>query len=111
MSSDVVAAALRDLVERDGEQLGELEVRPADDRSDRLARHQQRPGERLGLPLVVGATSATGVDGMAVEAQRCDEAALGVVGLEDLDVRGVLDALGGQGGDAVAVDDHPHVCL
>jgi hypothetical protein len=42
---------------------------------------------------------------MTVKAQGRDEASLGVVGLEDLDVRHVVDALGGQGGDPAAVDD------
>ena len=56
-----------------------------------------------------GAAGLAGVDRVAVEAQRGDEAPLGVVGLEDLDVRGVVDALGGQGGDAVAVDDWAHM--
>jgi hypothetical protein len=33
---------------------------------------------------------------VAVEAQGGDEAAFGMVGLEDLDVRGVVDALGAR---------------
>ena len=79
-------------------------------RVERIRRHEQRPGEALGgLLAVVGATSLACVDGVAVQAQGRDEPPLGVVGLEDLDVRGVVDALGGQGGDAVAVDDDPHM--
>jgi len=45
---DMVVTAPLDLVERGGEQLGELEVRPGDERPERLARHQQRPREGLG---------------------------------------------------------------
>ena len=40
VGDDVVAAAGCDLVERDGEQLGELEVRPVDDRAECFPRHQ-----------------------------------------------------------------------
>jgi hypothetical protein len=59
----------------------------------------------------VGAPSLACVDRVAVEAQRGDEASLRVVGLEDLDVRGVVDALGGQRGSAPAVGDDPHTSL
>ena len=61
---------------------------------------------RLALCLD-GAAHLARVD-RVVEAQRSYEASLGMVGLEDLDVRGVVDALGGQGGDAVAVEDRAH---
>jgi hypothetical protein len=47
---------------------------------------------------------------MAVEPQRGDEAPLGMIGLEDLDVRGVVDAFGRQSRDAAAMDDEAHAC-
>ena len=79
-------------------------------RVERIRRHEQRPGEALGgLLVVVGAPSLARVDSVAVEAQRGDEPSFGMVGLEDLDVRGVVDALGGQGGDAMAVEDGAHI--
>jgi hypothetical protein len=100
------------VVERRDEMLGELGVRPRELRVEGVRRHEQRPGEALSrLLVVIGAACLTGVDGVAVEAQRGDEAALGVVGLEDLDVRGVVDALGGQRGNAVAVDDRTHISV
>ena len=84
-----VAPTPFDLVERRDEELRQRGVRPADDRNERLVRHQQSSREALGVLLIVGrATGSAGVDGVAVEAQRGDEAAFGVVGLEDLDVRG-----------------------
>jgi hypothetical protein len=97
------------VVERRDEAFGELDVRSTQLCVERIRRHEQRPGEALGRLLVVlGAARLPGIDGVAVEAQRGDEAPLGVVGLEDLDVRGVVDALSGQGGDALAVDDRAH---
>ena len=101
-----VRGAARHVVERRDESLGQVDVWSTQLRVERIRRHEQRPGEALGgLLVVVGAPSLARVDGVAVEAQRGDEAALGMVGLEDLDVRGVVDALGSQCGDAVAVND------
>jgi hypothetical protein len=54
-------------------------------------------------------TGLAGVDRAAVEAQGGDEASLGMVGFEHLDVGGVVDAVGGHGGDPVAVLDDAHV--
>jgi hypothetical protein len=80
--------------------LRELDVGSIGDRGERVAGDQQCPRKALRLVLhIPGAPRLARVDGMAVEAQRGDEAAFGVIGLEDLDVRGVVDALRGQGGD------------
>jgi hypothetical protein len=45
---------------------------------------------------------------VAVEAQGGNEAPLGMVGLEHLDVRGIVDTVGGHGGDPVAVLNDAH---
>jgi hypothetical protein len=75
-----------------------------------LGGHQRRPRVALGVRLVVGRdASLSGVDGVAVEAQGGHEASLGMVGLEYLDVRGVVDAVGGHGGGPAAVLDDAHV--
>jgi hypothetical protein len=107
-----LATPRADVVERRDEMLGELGVRPRELRVEGVRRHEQRPGEALGRLLVVaGAARLAGIDGVAIETQRRDEATLGVIGLQDLDVRGVVDALGGKGGDAVAVDDRTHISV
>ena len=104
-----LAAARAYVVERRDESLGQVDVWSTQLRVERIRRHEQRPGAALGgLLVVVGRTHLARVDGVAAEARHGDEAAFGVVGLEDLDVRGVADALGGQGGDAVTVDDGAH---
>ena len=106
-----MASAL-DLVDRRDEEFRERGVRPAVDGNERLIRHQQRSREALGLLLVVARRAGSSrVDRMAVQAQRGDEAPLGVVGLEHLDVRGVVDALGGQGGETTAVKYDAHMGL
>jgi hypothetical protein len=61
--------------------------------------------KRSALALVVSGATGARIDRVAVEAQRGDEAPLGVVGLEHLDVGGVVDAFGGQGGDTATMDD------
>lgn len=74
------------MIERRSEHLCEFDVRSIGDRRERVARDQERPRKALRLALLVaGAARFAGVDGVAVEAQRGDEASLGRVGLEDLD--------------------------
>ena len=86
------------MVERRDEWLGQVDVWSTQLRVERIRRHEQRPGEALGgLLVVVGAPSLARVDGVAVEAQRGDEAAFGVFGLEDLDVPGVSTRLAARG--------------
>jgi hypothetical protein len=85
------------VIERRAKDLREFGVGSIGDRRQRIGRNQQRPGKALRLALLIaGQARLAGVDGVAVEPQRDDEASLGVVGLEDLDVRGVIDAFGGQ---------------
>jgi hypothetical protein len=75
-----------------------------------LGGHQQRPREALGLLLVVDhETRASGVDRMAVEAQRGDEAPVGMVRFERPDMGRVVDALGGGGSDAATVKYETHM--
>ena len=96
--------------QRRDESLGQFDVWSTKLRVERIRRHEQRPGEALGgLLVVVGAPSLARVDGVAVEAQRGDEAAFVVVRFEDLDVRGVVDTLCGQRGATTAVQDQAHV--
>ena len=103
-----IAATSRDFVERRKSSASATSDRPMTGTSASSG-HQQGSREALGVALIVGrATGLARVDGVAVEAQGGDEAPFGVVGLEDLDVRGVVDALGGQGGDPAAVDDGSH---
>jgi hypothetical protein len=88
------------VIERRAKHLCEFDVRSMGDRGERVARNQERPRKALRLVLhIPGAARFASIDGVAVEAQGSDEAPFGVVGLEDLDVRGVVDALRGQGGD------------
>jgi hypothetical protein len=100
------------VVDRCDEAFGEVGVGQPRTGVEVLRWHQQRPREALGLLLVVDAArSLPGVDRVAVDAQGGDEASFGVVGLERLDVGGVVDALGGQGGDTAAVNVSRTPCL
>ena len=75
------------MIERRPKRLSNFDVGLIGDRRERVARDQERPGEALGLPLVVaGAARLARVDGVAVETQRGDETSLGMVRLEGLDV-------------------------
>ena len=74
-------AAESDMVEWRRKGLRELCIGSIGDRREGLARDQQRPREALRIGLLVsGAARLAGVNGVAVEAQRSDEASLGVVG-------------------------------
>lgn len=90
------------------EPLGELGVSPPCARVEILGWHDQRLCEALGVGLDVARRDPAAVDRVAVEAQRGDEAALGMIGFEDLDVLGEKHARAGGGGDAVAAEDRTH---
>jgi hypothetical protein len=82
---DDLATAKRDVVESRDELLCDLYVGTSGSRCERLGRHHQRSREALGVVLVANdAPGRSDVDRVAVEAQRGDEAPLGVVGLEHL---------------------------
>jgi hypothetical protein len=69
------------------EHLRELNIGSMGNCGERVAWDQERPRKALSIVLVIaGAARLARIDGVAVEAQRGDEASLGVVGLEDLDV-------------------------
>jgi hypothetical protein len=77
----------RNVIKRHDEALSELGVGQPGDGVELLCGHQQCPREALGLLLVVHrAYGPPGVDRVAVEAQRGDEAPLGMVRFERLDV-------------------------
>jgi hypothetical protein len=74
------------VVHRCDEALGEFGVGQPRAGVEVLRWHQERPCEALGLLLVVAVAPAAGVDRVAIQAQGGDEAPLGVVGLERVDV-------------------------
>src|SRR6266487_2990277 len=77
-SALAIVAPRAHVVERRDKAFGELDVGSPTLRIESLGWHQQRPREALGRLLVVASAARLAtVDRVAVEAQRCDEAALG----------------------------------
>ena len=86
-----------------------VEIGTIGDRREHVARDHRHPRKALPPRSAHSVRSPPRrIDGVAVEVQGRDEASLGMIGLEHLDVRRVIDALGGQGGDTVAMDDRAH---